>query len=73
VKDFREIIRYCFERVRRITMRTKCDNARAIKMLEALGFKREGVMREWFEETDAIVFGLLRSEQKIYARRTNPS
>jgi hypothetical protein len=30
-------------------------------------------MREWFEETDAIVFGLLRSEQKIYARRTNPS
>ncbi|MET4529145.1 GNAT family protein [Bradyrhizobium sp. JR18.2] len=72
-KDFREIIRYCFERVRRITMRTKCDNARAIKMLEALGFKREGVMREWFEEKDAVVFGLLRSEQKIYARRTNSS
>lgn len=68
VRDFREIIRYCFERVRRITMRTKCDNARAIKMLEALGFKQEGIMREWFEGTDAVVFGLLRSEQKIYAR-----
>jgi RimJ/RimL family protein N-acetyltransferase len=66
IKDFREIIRYCFDRVRRITMRTRCDNLRAIRMLEALGFKREGVMREWFEDTDAIVFGLLRSEQRIY-------
>jgi RimJ/RimL family protein N-acetyltransferase len=66
VKDFRNIIRYCFDRVRRITFRTRCDNARAIRMLEALGFKREGVMREWFDDADAIVFSLLRSEQRIY-------
>jgi RimJ/RimL family protein N-acetyltransferase len=66
IRDFRDIIRYCFERVRRITMKTRADNARAIKMLEALGFKREGVMREWFEGSDAIVFGLLKSEQRIY-------
>jgi len=66
VKDFRDIIRYCFERVRRITFRTRCDNTRAIKMLESLGFRREGIMREWFDDADAIVFGLLRSEQRIY-------
>lgn len=63
--DFRDIIRYCFDRVRRITMRTSVKNDRAIKMLNALGFKREGVLREWFEDSDAIVFGLLRSEQRI--------
>jgi RimJ/RimL family protein N-acetyltransferase len=66
IRDFRDIIRYCFVRVRRITMKTRSDNARAIKMLEAFGFKREGVMREWFEDSDAIVFGLLKSEQRIY-------
>jgi RimJ/RimL family protein N-acetyltransferase len=65
-KDFRGIIRYCFERVRRITMRTRSDNLRAIRMLEALGFQREGAMREWFNGADAIVFGLLKSEQRIY-------
>lgn len=66
IKDFRDIIRYCFDRVRRITMKTRADNERAIFMLEALGFKREGVMREWFDDSDAIVFGLLKSEQRIY-------
>jgi hypothetical protein len=66
IKDFRDIIRYCFIRVRRITMKTRADNERAICMLEALGFKREGVMREWFDDSDAIVFGLLKSEQRIY-------
>lgn len=66
IKDFRDIIRYCFARVRRITMKTRADNARAIHMLEALGFQREGVMREWFEGSDAVVYGLLKSEQRIY-------
>lgn len=65
-KDFRNIIRYCFDRVRRITMRTRCDNTRAIMMLEKLGFRREGVMRQWFNDTDAIVFSLLRAEQRIF-------
>jgi RimJ/RimL family protein N-acetyltransferase len=35
-------------------------------MLEKLGFRREGIMRQWFEETDAIVFSLLRAEQRIF-------
>ena len=66
ISDVRGIARYCFERVKRITAKTSVSNVRAIKMLEALGFKREGVMREWFEGSDAIVFGLLKSEQRIF-------
>lgn len=66
VSDFRDIIRHCFKSVRRITMKTRADNMRAIRVLEALGFKREGVMREWFDGADAVVFGLLKSEQRIY-------
>lgn len=66
ISDVRGVARYCFERVRRITARTSVKNTRAIYMLTALGFKREGVLREWFSDADAIVFGLLRSEQRIY-------
>jgi hypothetical protein len=66
IRDVREIARYCFQRVKRITARTSEKNTRAIYMLTALGFKREGVLRDWFEDSDAIVFGLLRSEQRIF-------
>ena len=61
----RFILRYCFARVRRITARTSINNHAAITALEQIGFKREGVMREFFDDGDAIVFGLLRSEQKL--------
>jgi hypothetical protein len=66
ISDVREIARYCFARVRRITARTSVKNTRAAYMLRALGFKREGVLRDWFDDADAIVFGLLRSEQRIF-------
>lgn len=66
VRDVRDIARYCFQRVQRITARTAVNNSRAIYMLEALGFKREGVMRMFFADSDAIVFGLLKSEQRIF-------
>lgn len=66
VGDVRDVARYCFQRVQRITARTSVKNTRAIYMLEALGFKREGVMRAFFKDSDAIVFGLLKSEQRIF-------
>jgi hypothetical protein len=66
IRDLRDIARYCFRRARRITMKTRCDNVRALRMLEALGFRREGVLREWFDGVDAVVYGLLRSEQRIF-------
>jgi RimJ/RimL family protein N-acetyltransferase len=68
VGDVRDIARYCFARVRRISAHTRLNNERACRMLTALGFKREGVLREWFNGEDAALYGLLRSEQKIYAR-----
>lgn len=65
-RDVRDIARYCFQRVPRITARVAVNNPRAISKFEALGFKREGVMREFFKDGDAIVFGLLKSEQRIF-------
>lgn len=65
--DLRNIFRYCFDRVHRVTARTSIKNTRTIYMLGVLGFHREGLLREWFRDgTDAVVFGLLKSEQRIY-------
>lgn len=67
VRDLRDIFRYCFERVKRITARTSVNNIRTIHVLTALGFQREGLLRQWFRDgTDAVVFGLLKSEQRIF-------
>lgn len=66
VRDVRDIARYCFARVRRVTARTSVRNTRAVYMLTALGFRREGLLRDWFDNADAVVFGLLKSEQRIY-------
>lgn len=66
IRDVREIARYCFDRVKRITARTPTTNARAFRMLKVLGFKAEGRMREFFDDDDAIVLGLLKSEQRIF-------
>lgn len=66
VRDVRDIARYCFDRVRRITAHTSVKNTRACYMLKALGFQYEGTLREWFKDGDAFVFGLLKSEQRIY-------
>lgn len=67
MRDLRNIFRYCFNRVHRVTARTSVRNARTIYMLTALGFQREGLLREWFRDgTDAVMFGLLKSEQRIY-------
>ena len=43
-------------------------NERAIRLLERLGFQREGVMREnvWKNEwRDELVFGMLRAEYEV--------
>jgi hypothetical protein len=63
----RELARYCFATlgVRRVTARTAVSNAKAIRSLERMGFRREGIAREWFDGEDAILFGLLAREQRI--------
>lgn len=72
MKDLRDIFRYCFARVRRVTCRTSVKNTRTVYMLGVLGFKREGLLREWFRDgSDGVLFGLLKSEQRIYRSDDN--
>ena len=61
----RDIARYCFSRVNRVTATTSVNNAAAIKSLTKIGFKQEGVLREYFPDGDAVCMSLLRSEQRI--------
>jgi RimJ/RimL family protein N-acetyltransferase len=62
----RDIARYCFARVRRVSARTSATNTAAIKALRAVGFRPEGIMREGAADgSDAVLFGLLRSEQRL--------
>lgn len=66
ISDIRGIARYCFGCAERITARTSVNNLQAINRLNSLGFKYEGCMRHFFGNEDAAVFGLLKSEQRIY-------
>jgi len=49
----------------RVTAITRADNLPAQRGLLQLGFRQEGIMREHFDGADGLLFGLLRSEQKI--------
>lgn len=49
----------------RCTAITPRSNIKAIAALESIGFKFEGVMREYFPNDDGLVYGILRSEQKL--------
>ena len=63
----RELARYVFRQLNctRVTARTAASNHKARDALRALGFKQEGRVRDWFGKEDAILYGLLRREQRI--------
>lgn len=46
----------------RITCATELANRRVQRFLAHLGFRREGVLRDWFDTGDAAVYGLLRRD-----------
>lgn len=50
----------------RVTALTAEDNAASLKLQEALGFTREGVMREGMGNRDLIVSGMLRRECRYW-------
>lgn len=56
----------------RITAEAYADNPRSVRLLEGVGFVREGAMREYVlrdgEHVDQLIFGLLRHEWKGGAR-----
>jgi hypothetical protein len=56
---------YPFRQVgcRRLTLRTRADHTVVLDIAARLGFQREGVLREFYDDgCNAVVFGLLRSE-----------
>ena len=61
----RSVFRYCFQRVKRVTAVTRVDNSTAIKSLTKIGFKQEGILRDYFPEGDAVCLALLKREQKV--------
>lgn len=46
----------------RVTFVTTADNPETLVLLDRLGAKEEGVLRNWFGEKDGIIYGLLRQE-----------
>lgn len=58
------MLRYWFEQLglRRINFVTTEDNKRAQMMNEWFGAKYEGTLREYWNGTDALVYGLLRND-----------
>jgi hypothetical protein len=67
MKDARYVARYVFGQLgcRRCTAITSEFNVAAQKALRQLGFKREGRLRQHFEEGDGLIYGILKSEQRI--------
>lgn len=63
----RELLSYPFEylKCRRITASTDANNTKSISMLNRLGFREEGIIREGSplnNGIDLIIFGLLKKE-----------
>ena len=46
----------------RITAQTRSSNGHARQFLLRLGFQQEGILRNWYENEDAIVMGMIKSE-----------
>lgn len=46
----------------RVTALVNSRNARSLKLAKGLGFKQEGVMRDYYIDDDAIILGLLRKD-----------
>ncbi|HEY3501061.1 MAG TPA: GNAT family N-acetyltransferase [Polyangiaceae bacterium] len=65
------VLRFAFEELQLHRVEADADprNARSLALLERLGFRREGVLRERYlvngELQDAVVLGLLASERRL--------
>lgn len=59
-----DLLSYPFQKLNypRITARIKASNHKSINLVEKLGFKKEGTMREASAGEDVYIYGLLRRE-----------
>ena len=46
----------------RITAQTRSRNLRSISFLYKSGFQKEGLLRGWYEDDDALIMGMMRIE-----------
>ena len=67
VRPFRQISRYVFDvlRVRRVSAVVRVSNTKSQRILERLGFVQEGVLRDYFDDENGIIYGLLRQDFKL--------
>ena len=66
-----EILSYVFNNLGciRMTARTQPDNAKARRMLESLGFKCEGIIRQGYGTKDMLIYGILQSEAMRWMKK----
>ncbi len=58
-------------KVHRISILVRCDNVPCLKLVERLGFKREGTLRAYDDSgTDSYIYGMLQSEN-LWKGKTN--
>jgi hypothetical protein len=64
IKMFNDVFAYAFIKLRaaRVTGLVKAKNLVAARFDEHLGFKREGLMREAFEDDDLLLYGFLKKD-----------
>lgn len=63
----RKIFGFAFNywQVKRVSLLVNADNQDCLKLIEKLGFKREGLLRRFREDdTDCYFYGILKSENK---------
>ena len=73
-KVLRELAHYAFDVANcvRLTSIVREGNARSVKVTVGLGFRKEGTIRRGFNgKTNALVFGMLKSECPWYEERVN--
>jgi RimJ/RimL family protein N-acetyltransferase len=60
----RELAVYCFDTLKcnRVTVRTRSRNRFIRGLIKKMGARQEGVLRRWFTDDDAVIYGLLREE-----------
>ena len=64
--SLREVFRYPFQAcgLLRLSASVSADNSRSIRLIERLGFTKEGVKRQSIDGIDEIIYGMLRKECK---------
>lgn len=62
----RRLGQYAFDEcgVTRVTLHTRSDNARAIRVLDKLA-TREGVKRRGYGDADTMIYGILKEEWRL--------